>query len=84
MTDGARLRVGGERCLESIETGREQGSWEVAFVDMVPERVALSVSQLEPDVRAADDDAAVPECRRVGYGMNGKWGFRMDAGEATT
>ncbi len=43
----------------------EDGSWDEAKVDMVPDRVArLSVSQLDPDVFAAEEEAAVPDCRR--------------------
>jgi len=58
----------------------EDGSWEDARVDMVPERVgALSVSQLEPEVLAAEEEA-VADCRR---GRVVRWGWKdLDVGSA--
>ena len=51
--------------LEMTDRDLDDGGCDEARVDKVPERVgALSVSQLEPDVRAAEEEAAVFDCRR--------------------
>ncbi len=63
VKEGARAWT--SRGIKSMDMDLEDGSWDEAKVDMVPDRVArLSVSQLDPDVFAAEEEAAVPDCRR--------------------